>query len=433
MYSTRAKIKRLLKLLVILIVGLSTLIPISCGHRSPSSEGEAINIGVDLPISVMPGLSARVQNGLIMAASEINEAGGIAGREVNLIFYDDAFSSSMAVNNVARLIQDDKVVAVIGPADADSIEATIRLCQEAKVIQIIATGAPRLVDPIEHPYLFRVGPTDADQATILVGYAVEHCREIAIVADNTVVYGQQGVALLEDELNRRGKEPLIVETFSYGDTDMVAQARRVIDSGADGVILWGFGDEPAYVTKELRAGNWNGKIIGCVGLSLLGYRETAEEDAEEVVFVSLGARGWAMDRRAKPYIFDQRHHVAFDPQRWMEWQERYWTIFGEEYFWWGDDPRSKGHIVSADDALISNMPEFFSYSVLYILREALEKAGDVTDGEKVRKALERITVQGLWHHDFRFTPDCHDALNAEDLVLLEYRGDFVEPVPLSEY
>ena len=423
--------KSFLNLTAISIVALAMLVLISCGAPSPSTQ-EAIKIGVDLPTSVLPGLSASVQNGLIMAASEINDAGGIGGRSVDLVFYDDAFSPSMAVSNIARLIQDDKVVAVIGPADADSIEATVRLCQENKVIQVIATGAPGLIDPIKHPYLFRVGPTDADQAAILVSYATKHGREIAIVADDTL-YGQQGTALLRDELDEQGKKPVVVETFSYGDTDMAIQVGRVIDSGADEVILWGAGDEPAYVTKELRMRNWNGKIVGCAGLGLLDYREVAKGYTEGVVFLALGARGWAMDRRAQPYIFDQQHHVAFDSQKWMGWQERYWAILGEEYFWWGGDPSSKGHIVSADDALISNLNQFFSYSALYILREALEKAGDVTDGEKVRKALERTVVQGLWHHDFRFTPDCHDALNAEDLVLLEYRGNFVEPVPLSEY
>ncbi len=412
------------------LIALAMLVLISCGAPSPSTQ-EAIKIGVDLPASVLSGFSARVQNGLIMAAGEINDAGGIGGRPVELIFYDDAFSPSMAVNNIARLIQDDNVVAVIGPADADSIQATVRLCQEANVIQLIVTGAPGLIDPKEHPYLFRIGPIDADQAAMLVDYAAEHCQQIAIVADDTI-YGRQGAILLSDELEKLGKKPIVVETFSYGDTDMAAQATRVIDSGADGVILWGVGDEPAYVTRELRAREWDGKIIGSAGLSLLSYRETAKEDAEGVTFVSLGARGWAMDRRAKPYTFDRQDHVAFDAQAWMEWQERYWALFGEEYFWWGNDPESKGHTVSMDDALISSTNEFFSYSALFVLKDALEKAKDPTDGQKARKALETITVQGLWHHDFRFTADCHDALNAQDLVLLEYRGDFVEPVSLSE-
>ncbi len=421
------------RILFILIIALSMLTPVSCKQRSSDLPEGPINIGVDLPISVLPDLSASIQNGLMMAATEINDRGGINGRPINLVIYDDAFSMSIAVNNVARLIQDDEVVAVIGPADTDSIKATLPLFERNQVVQIIVTGAPELVDAQQHPYLFRMGPTDSDQTIILINYALEHCQDIAVVTDDTI-YGEQGLVLLKDELNKHGKQPLVVERFSYGDVDMTAQVESVIDSGADGVILWGVGDEPGYVTKALRAKGWQGKIIGGTGLSLLSYREIAGQEAiQGVVFVSLGARGWAMDRRARPYVFDQQRHVSFDSEKWTEWQDRYWSLFGEEYFWWGADPQAKGHSVTLDDALVSPTIEFFSYSALYVLKEAMEKASGATSGEEIQSALESISVSGIWHHDFQFSPDCHEGLTAKDLVLLEYKDDFVEPVPLSEY
>jgi hypothetical protein len=183
------------------------------------------------------------------------------------------------------------------------------------------------------------------------------------------------------------------------------------------------------VTKEIKARDWQGKIIGCVGLSLLDYRDVAEEDAEGVVFVSLGARGWAMDRQAEPCIFAPQQHVDLAPQAWIEWQERYWALFGQEYFYGEADSSLTG----ANPALVSNMPEFFSYSVLYILKDALERTDDIHNGDQLRKAMESVNLSGIWHHDFRFTPDSHDALTAQDLVLFEYRDGFMEPVPLSDY
>jgi ABC-type branched-subunit amino acid transport system substrate-binding protein len=419
--------------LIVACAVVSLVLGSACGTQQKSEEGETIRVGVVIPLSgPAASLGTSVANGLQLAAQEINATGGILGREVELVLRDDVLDYSMAINNVAALIRDDAVSAILGPLDPASVEATSRLAQEAHVVQIVWTGAPGLIDATQRPYLFSLGPLDVDQAALLAHYAAQHYQRVAVLSDDTL-YGVEGSQLLVSALTDRGCQVTVTPTFSYGGTSLITQTMAIASSNAEAAIVWGVGEEPGEFTQLIRSQAWEGAILGSQGLGVLDYRTAAQSDVEGVIFAYPWPRGWAFDPQGQPYPADQKHPTSFDAQAWIAWQERYWEMFGQEYFWWGSNPRAKGHVPTADDAVVSNIPQFFSYTALFLLKAAMERAGTATDGERIRQALEQVSVSLAWSHPFRFSPENHHAMNAHDQSLLIYQDDFVTVVPLSDY
>ncbi len=194
-----------------------------------ASAAEAIKIGVSGPFtggSSSMGVSMR--DGVKLAVDEINKAGGVIGRPLQIVERDDEAKNERGVQIAQELINKEKVTATVGFINTGVALASQRFYQEAKipVMNNVATGSivTRQFDDQPENYIFRNAAHDSIQAPMIVEEAVTRrgFKKVAILADSTN-YGQLGRADLEKALEIKGVKAVAVEKFNVKDVDMTAQ------------------------------------------------------------------------------------------------------------------------------------------------------------------------------------------------------------------
>lgn len=249
---------------------------------------EPIRIGVSGPFtggSSPMGIS--MLDGIRLAVSEINAAGGVLGRQLELIERDDEGLNERGAQAVQDLINKERIVAGLGIVNTGVALASQRFYQQARipVITSVATGSivTKQFQPPQYPdnYVFRVSVNDTIQAEMIVEEAVERSRftRIAILHDSTN-YGQLGREDLERALLRRGIRPVAVERFNIRDVDMTVQLQRVRKAGAEVMLTYGIGPELAHLANGMSQLGWRIPMIGSWTLAMSNFVDNAGPNAE---------------------------------------------------------------------------------------------------------------------------------------------------------
>jgi branched-chain amino acid transport system substrate-binding protein len=326
---------------------------------------------------------------LQLYVEEINAAGGVLGRKLELVHYDSGANPKNAINFVKRLVQRDRVDVIVGGSTSGETMAVIPIVEEAGVPFISLAGAIEIIDPVRK-WVFKTPHTDR----MAVGkiYADMKKRGIAKIA---LISGDGGFdkscraqALdLADDYGMR-----IVGDESYGakDTDMTAQLTKLRATDAEALVNCGFGTGPAIVTRNVRQ----------LGIEVPLYQSHGVASKQFVKLAGQAAEGVRLPAAAL-LVPDQL--PAEDPQRpvLLAYKKKYESAYG---------PVSTfgGH----------------AYDGLMIALQAIERAGG-TDKEKVRAEIERtkgfIGTGGV----FTMSPKDHMGLTLEAFKMLEIRnGDW---------
>ena len=250
-------------LLLTMAIGLAGF-PTQAGAQSKAP----IKVGVVAPLSGgSADMGIPVNESVQLAFKEVNAQGGIGGRKVEVVVFDDEGKPDKGTSLVQRLIENDKVVAIIGPSNTAVALATVKVTQQAKVPQIVPVAQdPRVLEPI-NPYTFRVTETFVDDAKRIVDYLISHnYKKPALIYDSTAS-GLGGRAVIKKLLEQRGL-PLVTEaTHDIGVTDMTAQTITLRKGQPDVVITWSLGAEVALFMKTLKQVGWTVPVVGHRGLA----------------------------------------------------------------------------------------------------------------------------------------------------------------------
>ena len=247
---------------------------------------DPIKIGVDGPFtggSSSMGVSMR--DGVRLAAGEINKAGGVLGRQIELVERDDEAKNERGVQIAQEFINKEKVTAVVGYINTGVALASQRFFQEAKipVMNNVATGSiiTHQFDKEPENYVFRNAAHDSIQAPMIVEEAVTRrgFKKVAILADSTN-YGQLGRADLEKALEAKGIKPVATEKFNIKDVDMTAQLLKAKEAGAEAVLTYGIGPELAQIANGMTKLGWKVPIIGSWTLAMANYIDNAGPGGE---------------------------------------------------------------------------------------------------------------------------------------------------------
>jgi len=360
----------------------------------PAWGADPIKIGVSGPYtggSSPMGVSMR--DGVKLAAAEINAAGGLLGRPIQLIERDDEAKNERGVQITQELINKEQVVADVGFINTGVALAAQRFYEEAKipVINNVATGSKitRQFEAPEFPdsYVFRTSASDGIQSAMIVEEAVGRRKfsKVAILADSTN-YGQLGREDLERALDKRGMKAVAVEKFNIKDTDMTSQLLKAKQAGAQVVLTYAIGPELAQIANGMEKLDWRVPMIGSWTLSMANFIDNAGKNGD-------GAR--------MPQTFIQE----------------------------GDTPKRKAFIAAYQktykvDRIPSPVSAAQGYDSMYLLAAAIRQAGS-TDGVKIREALENLKdkVDGVVKtYDKPFTHDDHEAIKPGDAVIGEVQG-----------
>jgi len=202
-------------------------------------------------------------NGVQMAAEEINAAGGVLGKKIEVIVEDNQTKQGETTTIARKLISQDHVVAVIGEvASSKSLEAA-PICQASKIPQI-ATAAtnPRVTQTGD--YIFRVCFTDDFQAVVIARFVLEKLKlnKVAFMTDVKQDYSVGLTNIAKDYLTKNGATIVKEQSYSSGDKDFRAQLTDLKAAAPDVIIITGYYPEAALIAKQARQFGIKATLVG---------------------------------------------------------------------------------------------------------------------------------------------------------------------------
>lgn len=245
------------------------------------AEGETIKIGVSAALTGPAPLDGeRTMQGINMAVEEINAAGGVKGKMLEVIVEDDQNTANIAVNVINKLANNPEIVAIVGPHRSANAMATEQIMAEAKVPFLTGASSPNLVTQVDNPYFFRIRGSDSFVGEIIAKFALEEigATKIGVIYNNDD-YGTGGRDVVVNYLAENGVEPVVVEGHNTNDTDMSGVIIKCRNAEVDCLIVYTHDPEAAILTRQLNEMGLDVPIVGPTTFTLPTYLGlvTAEE------------------------------------------------------------------------------------------------------------------------------------------------------------
>ena len=366
------------------------LVCLQANLATAQTAKEPYVIGAVLDITG-PGspLGTPERDTLQMLEKQINAKGGINGHPLKVIIYDNASDEAKSVTAVKKLIEDDNVLAIIGPSQTGTTLAAADTVQAAKVPMISCAAGIKIVEPVK-PWIFKTAQSDMQAVAKVIDYCKAHrLNKIAIISVSNA-FGDSGRQLLEERAPAAKIQIVAKETFGQNDTDMTAQILRLRGKRPDAVICWGTNPGPAIVAKNMQKLGMKTPLIMSHGVANRKFLELAGDSAEGVILPAgkLVVAGSIANN---------------DPQKKV--LQQYAADFKKEY---GREADTFGG---------------FAYDALHLIVRALEKVGP--NRAKIREELENMKFTGI-SGAFRFTQADHNGLAKDSFVMVQIRkGNWV--------
>lgn len=320
---------------------------------SSSESSDVIKIGANLELSgPVASYGSSIGNGAELAIEEINAAGGIDGKKVELVKVDNKSDNAEATNAAIKLTTQDKVTAMIAPATSGNVIATAQIANQNKVPTVTASGtAPNVTeneDGTMNDYVFRTCFIDPFQGVVAANFATGElgAKNVAIYADNASDYAKGLAAAFKEQVEKNGGTVVAEEAYVADDTDFKSTLTRIKSANPDFVFIPGYYEEVGLIVKQARELGIEAPLMGADGWDSPTLVELAGKEALNNTFIT-------------------NHYSSQDPDE---------TIQG---------------FVEAFEAKYNEAPNAFhalGYDTVYYLKDAIERAGS-TDGEAIQKAL----------------------------------------------
>jgi branched-chain amino acid transport system substrate-binding protein len=324
-----------------------------------------------------------------MMVAQINKAGGIKGRKLELVVYDTQGDATKAVQGVNKLIKDDKVVAIIGPSTTGDSMAVIPVVEKAEIPMISCAAGIKITDPVKK-WVFKTAQNDV--LAVMKIYKNLQKQKISKVAILTVSdgFGSSGREQLKLQSKEFGMQIISDETYGPKDDDMTVQLTKIRDSEAQAIICWGTNPGPAKVARNVKQLGIKLPLYMSHGVSSKKFIELAGEGAEGIILPS--GRVIVADQLSKS-----------DPQK--KALMNYVNEYKKNYKVEGD--HFGGH---ACDAVM-------------LLKSAMERGG--FSPAAIRDQLEKTKKFAGIGGTFTYSPQDHAGLTSEAFVLVKIeKGDW---------
>jgi branched-chain amino acid transport system substrate-binding protein len=244
----------------------------------------------------------------------INSNGGVYGRRINLIVADDQLNPSKTVVEVKRLVEQDKVFAIVGGLGTYGCLAVMDYLNENGVPFVYqGAGTSKLVDPPKK-YIFGVQPDYTLEGHIIAKFLVENqnAKKIAVLYMNNDI-GLEGLAAIKDELSKHNMKPAIEISYNPAETDYSAQVLDLLNVNPDSIVIYGLITDTIRWVKTIRDYGLESKIVTIYPNADPNFIRLAGDYAEGIIFT-----GWV------PLPTPDRPEYVKD-------FERYLRIFQETY------------------------------------------------------------------------------------------------------
>ena len=331
---------------------------------------------------------------LEMMVADINAKGGIGGKKVVLIIKDSGASSEKAISFAKQLIEEEKVLAIIGPSTSGETMAIKALAEESKTPLLSCAAAEVIVNPVAS-YVFKTPQKDS-QAVIRIFQQMKKMgiTKIGVLSSNTG-FGKAGKDQIEKLAAEHGIQIVVSEVYDSKATDLTAEVTKIKAANVQAIVNWSIEPAQAIVIKNARQLGLTIPIFQSHGFGNIGYVKAAGVAAEGVIFPA----GRLLIAEELP---------ASNPQKsvLVSYKNEYETKYKEDVSTFG------GH----------------AYDAMLLLAEAVKKGGN--DRAKVRAELEGLKGVVGTAGIFNMSPTDHNGLGLEAFEMLTVKdGRFV---PLAQ-
>jgi branched-chain amino acid transport system substrate-binding protein len=203
------------------------------------------------------------KNGVEMAADEINKAGGVNGRQIQIITEDDQGEPNKAATVVTKLINQDKVVALLGEVASSNTLAAAPKAQEAKVPMITPSSTNPAVTEVGD-YIFRVCFIDPFQGEVMAKFAAQNlkAKRAAILYDFNADYSRGLYQFFKRSFTALGGEIVSEQSYTQGDRDFSGQLTQIRGANPDVIYVPGYYGEVGVIANQTKQLGIKAPLLG---------------------------------------------------------------------------------------------------------------------------------------------------------------------------
>jgi branched-chain amino acid transport system substrate-binding protein len=338
---------RILLAITLLTTSIFSLACVQKGGGTATNGGDTIRVGVygDLT-GQTSSFGQSTKNGIELAVSEINAAGGVNGKKIDLIVEDDQGRPEQAKTVVSKLINQDKVHAVLGEVASTNSLAAAPVAQEAKIPMITPSSTNPKVTEVGD-YISRVCFIDPFQGSVMAKFAANtlKAKTAAILGDVNADYSKGLTQFFEEEFVKLGGKVIAKEAYTQSDPDFKGQLTKIRELKPDVIYVPGYYGQVGIIVKQARELGMTMPMLGGDGW-----------DSPEL---------WKLGGAALKNAFISNHYSADNP-----------------------DPAIQ-NFVKAYQAKYNAVPDSLAalaYDAAKVLADALKRAGG-TDPVKLKDAI----------------------------------------------
>ncbi|NLH16980.1 MAG: ABC transporter substrate-binding protein [Phycisphaerae bacterium] len=339
--------------------GCSKSKPVSTKQPTPVTPKETIKVGAVLSITGPASfLGAPESKTLEMFADKINQSGGVLGHKIELIIKDTGGKPENAVSMTKQLIDENKVLAILGPSTSGETMAIKTICQEGKTILLSCAAAEDIVNPVAS-FVFKTPQKDSDAARwIFKTMKDKGITKVGVISSNDG-FGMAGAKQLAALAPDSGITIAISEVYDKQATDLTDILTKLKGKDIQAVINWSIVPAQSLVAKNMKQVGLEVPLFQSHGFGNIKYVQAGGEAANGTIFPA----GRLLVADVLPNNHPQKKLL-------LEYKNEYEEKYKEDVSTFG------GH----------------AYDALLILVEGIKKAKN-TEPEAVRSAIE--TLQGV--------------------------------------
>jgi branched-chain amino acid transport system substrate-binding protein len=346
----------------------------------PAVAQSPIRIGASLSLTgTYAKLGKNQHEGYQLCIKELNAKGGLLGRKVDLVVYDDQSMPPTAVRLYEKLITEDKVDAVMGPYSSPVSEAAANVTEKYKKVMVAPLAATTSIFKKGRKYIFMVISPAEGYLDGLVDMASKRgLKTIAVINEDTL-FSKAAAAGAIELAKKKGLQVVYQEAYPKGNQDFSALLTKIRAANPDVIAAATYFDDAVALTRQMKELNVNPKMYGVtVGGDLPEFYDTLKQNAEFIY----GATQW---EHTLPYPGNQ------------EFFDAYKKDFGHE-------------------------PSYHSaagYAGCVIYAEAVKRANSL-DADKVREQLLKLETKTIFGE---YKVDADGFQVAHKMVTFQWQGE----------
>jgi branched-chain amino acid transport system substrate-binding protein len=350
---------------------------------------EPIMVGY-LPALTGPSSSTGIgiNRGIQLAVQEINAAGGIDGRQIELITRDTQSDPTKAVNGAAELTRGQKVSAVFGPVNSGESLAVVPLLARTNTPQVHPCWVDTLTDPQKYPMCFRNAPTNQQIGHAANRYVVEVLKrkKVAIISDTTG-YGTASVNAYAPMLKTQGAEVVYQSNVDAANPDLRPELLRMQSAGAEAIMPWSV--NAGFLSRIINTRGQMGWDVPIIGQTTLGSGQTKDLLEKPEYWAKVYPNNF------RPVCYAPGGKLADRTKAFVDRLKSAKVDMGDTLLWWialgYDSPR--------------------------MLAEAMKSAG--TEPDQIVGYLNKLKGFPGVYGDISFTSDQHNGYPDDEIVMVE--------------